>query len=146
MLGESLASTYRNKYHNLYRGVVPGLAAAEQSKWLNDIIADAMCRADVTFEDLTAVCATVGPGLGLCLQVGVSRATFISHSFRIPFIPINHLEAHVLSARMSGATRNLQFPFLALLISGGHSQFAICKGVGDFTFLGYRFEILYVCV
>jgi N6-L-threonylcarbamoyladenine synthase len=136
IVGDSLASTYGRKFDHLYHGVVPGLAAAEHERWLNGIIGDAMSKAKCTFEELSAVGVTAGPGLGLCLQVGLARATFISHSFRIPFIPVNHLEAHVLSARMFGDGRSLLFPFLTLLISGGHSQFALCRGVGDHVLLG----------
>ena len=94
-----------------------------------------MHTANISFEDLAAVGVTVGPGLGQCLRHGIARAQHIAATYRLPLVRVNHLEAHVLSAHLTPNTK-LEYPFLAVLVSGGHTQFAVCRGVGDFLFLG----------
>jgi tRNA A37 threonylcarbamoyltransferase TsaD len=79
------------------------------------------------------VAVAVGPGLAGCLRHGTRRAAFISKHFRVPLLRVNHLEAHLLSPRLDAP---LQFPFLALLVSGGHTQLIVSRGVGDHVFLG----------
>jgi glycoprotease/Kae1 family metallohydrolase len=137
LYGASLASAYTRKYASVFGGVVPNLAAAEQDVWLNRVIASAMVRANVTdFGELAAVAVAVGPGLAGCLRQGVRRASFLSRAFRLPIVRVNHLEAHLLSPRLEPRVPELTFPFLALLASGGHTQLVVCRGIGDYEFLG----------
>jgi glycoprotease/Kae1 family metallohydrolase len=134
VMGHALASTYTDKFGGLFGGVVPTLAGAEQDVWLNRVIARAMVDAGVTdCAALSAVAVAVGPGLAGCLRQGVRRAAHVSRRFQVPLLRVNHLEAHLLSPRLDVA---LAFPFLALLVSGGHTQLVVSRGVGDHVFLG----------
>lgn len=137
VLSSVLASTYTEKFGLRFGGVVPNLAAAEHDVWLNRVIASAMVSANISsFGQLSAVAVAVGPGLAACLKAGIRRASFISRHFRVPLVRVNHLEAHLLSARLEPTLPPVSFPFLALLVSGGHTQLVVARGVGDHVFLG----------
>ncbi|KAI5445981.1 glutamated carboxypeptidase, variant 3 [Lathyrus oleraceus] len=88
----------------------------------------------MTEKDLTAVAVTIGPGLSLCLRVGVQKARRIAGGFNLPIIGIHHMEAHALVARL--IEKDLQFPFMALLISGGHNLLILARDLGQYTQLG----------
>ena len=103
---------------------------------IDRVVADALERAGVTPADLTAVAVTVGPGLSMCLRVGVVKARSIAAAHRLPIVPVHHMEAHALIARLSAGTAACAFPFLALLVSGGHNQLILAKGVGEYVILG----------
>lgn len=119
--------------HCLYGGVVPEIAARAHLNKIEAIIAEALKQADVTFEDLDGVAATGGPGLIGGLIIGTMAGKAISAAHAIPYVAVNHLEGHALTARL---TDNVAFPFLLLLISGGHCQLLIVKGVGDYQRIG----------
>ena len=121
------------KEHSPYGGVVPELAARAHLNHLNDIILSSMQDAAIDFSDLDAVAVTGGPGLIGGVIVGVMAAKAISLGTGVPFIAVNHLEAHALSARLCS---NIQFPYLLLLVSGGHCQILIVKGHGSYRRLG----------
>ena len=119
--------------HRPYGGVVPEIAARSHLDHLDGIIQGAMDDAGLPFDALDAVAATGGPGLIGGVMVGVMTAKGISLATERPFIAVNHLEAHALSARLSD---DIAFPYLLLLVSGGHCQLLCVEGVGTYRRLG----------
>ena len=119
--------------HRPFGGVVPEVAARAHLEAVDGIIAEAMREAEVSFDDLDAVAATVGPGLIGGVLVGALSAKAIALAANKPFIAVNHLEGHALTVRLTG---DVAFPYLLLLISGGHCQLLIVEGVGKYTRLG----------
>ncbi len=119
--------------HAAFGGVVPEIAARSHVERLDHTIARALNSAGMTFIDIAAVAATAGPGLIGGVMVGLTAAKAIALAHRLPLIPINHLEGHALSVRL---TDRAEFPFLLLLVSGGHTQLVWVKGLGDYQRLG----------
>ena len=115
--------------HAEYGGVVPEIAARSHLTHLNRIIAAALKDANLTFRDLDGVAATCGPGLIGGLLVGMMSAKSIAAALNTPFLAVNHLEGHALTPRL---TDNLAFPYLLLLVSGGHTQILVVEGVGRY--------------
>jgi N6-L-threonylcarbamoyladenine synthase len=115
--------------HAAFGGVVPELAARAHVTYLDHIIAQACREAGVSLSQVDAIAATAGPGLIGGVLVGLTTAKALAAALDKPLIAVNHLEAHALTARM---TDNVQFPYLMLLVSGGHSQFVLVRGVGDY--------------
>ena len=133
--GEILSNVVRSQLdlHAAYGGVVPEIAARAHVDLLDAAIKQALAESGLGFEDIDAVAATSGPGLVGGLIVGVTTAKAIALGLGKPFIAVNHLEAHALTA---GLTEGLGFPYLLLLVSGGHTQLLIVKGVGSYERLG----------
>ncbi|MGD9537667.1 MAG: tRNA (adenosine(37)-N6)-threonylcarbamoyltransferase complex transferase subunit TsaD [Alphaproteobacteria bacterium] len=121
------------KDHAPYGGVVPEIAARRHIDHLDGLIARAMREAGLGFEAIDAVAATAGPGLIGALMVGLMTGKAIAAVRRVPFIAVNHLEAHALTARLIA---DVGFPYLLLLVSGGHCQLLIVEGVGRYRRLG----------
>ena len=119
--------------HRPYGGVVPEIAARAHLEHLDGIVARAMDEAGIEFESLDGVAATGGPGLIGGVFVGVMTAKAIALVRGLPFIAVNHLEGHALSVRLS---HGIGFPYLLLLVSGGHSQLLAVAGVGAYRRLG----------
>jgi len=119
--------------HRPYGGIVPEIAARSHLDHLDGLIAEAMRHADLRFTDLDGIAATGGPGLIGGVMVGVTMAKAIAAVAERPFIAVNHLEGHALTARL---TDDVAFPFLLLLISGGHCQLLIVEEVGRYKRLG----------
>jgi len=119
--------------HRRFGGVVPEIAARAHLEELDRLIADAMAAAGVEFAALDAVAATGGPGLIGGVIVGVTMAKAIAAVTSKPFLAVNHLEGHALSARLIA---DLDFPYLLLLVSGGHCQLLAVEGVGHYRRLG----------
>jgi len=119
--------------HHPFGGVVPEVAARAHLKHLDRLIADTMAEAGLGFADLDGVAATAGPGLIGGVIVGVMTAKAIAAVHALPFLAVNHLEGHALSARLSD---DLDFPYLLLLVSGGHCQLLVAEGVGRYRRLG----------
>jgi N6-L-threonylcarbamoyladenine synthase len=119
--------------HRLFGGIVPEVAARAHLDHLDPVIEQALSDADVDFGDLDAVAATGGPGLIGGVIVGVMEAKAIAFARKLPFIAVNHLEGHALSVRLVAEAR---FPYLLLLVSGGHCQLLIVEGVGRYRRLG----------
>jgi N6-L-threonylcarbamoyladenine synthase len=119
--------------HRPYGGVVPEIAARAHVELLDGVIALALEEAGVTLSELDAVAATAGPGLIGGVMVGLVSAKALALAAGKPLIAVNHLEAHALSARLS---EGLDFPFLLLLISGGHCQLLAAEGVGRYRLYG----------
>ncbi|WP_245895125.1 tRNA (adenosine(37)-N6)-threonylcarbamoyltransferase complex transferase subunit TsaD [Devosia submarina] len=115
--------------HAAFGGVVPELAARAHVTYLDHIIEQACREAEVKLADVDAIAATAGPGLIGGVLVGLTTAKALAAALGKPLIAVNHLEAHALTARL---TNNVAFPYLMLLVSGGHSQFVLVRGVGDY--------------
>jgi tRNA N6-adenosine threonylcarbamoyltransferase len=133
--GEILSSVVRSQLdlHAAYGGVVPEIAARAHVELLDAAIGQTLAEARLDFDVIDAVAAASGPGLIGGLIVGVTTAKAIALGLGVPFIAVNHLEAHALTA---GLTDGLDFPYLLLLVSGGHTQLLIVKGVGSYERLG----------
>lgn len=133
--GRILANVVRAQWeeHRRYGGVVPEIAARAHVQCLDEIIAQAMHAAGLTFGDLDAVAVTAGPGLIGGLLVGVMTAKAIALAHALPLVAVNHLEAHALTV---GLTEGLQPPYLLLLVSGGHTQLQIVHAIGRYQQLG----------
>jgi N6-L-threonylcarbamoyladenine synthase len=119
--------------HAAYGGVVPEIAARAHIDVLDRLIVRALANAGVELADVDAIAAAAGPGLIGGVLVGLTAAKGLALAGGKPFIAVNHLEAHALTARL---TDHLDFPYLALLISGGHTQLVAVRGVGDYRRLG----------
>ncbi|EED86248.1 predicted protein, partial [Thalassiosira pseudonana CCMP1335] len=135
ILGESLAS--QHAIHEQFGGVFPGLAKAAHEQNIQTVISTALQNANMTMEDVDAVGVTVGPGLEICLRVGCNWGRELAMEYGKPFVGIHHLEAHILMARIpSEKYDTMEFPFLALLVSGGHCQILKCLGIGQYSIVG----------
>ena len=119
--------------HEPYGGVVPEIAARAHLEHLDRLIAEALTQAGVGLEAVAGVAATGGPGLIGGVIVGVMTAKAIALARGLPFIAVNHLEGHALTARL---TDDVDWPFLLLLVSGGHCQLLLVEGVGRYRRLG----------
>ena len=119
--------------HKEFGGVVPELAARSHIEKIDLITKKALDESRIKIEDIDAVAATAGPGLIVCLSVGLSFGKTIASSLNKPFIAVNHLEGHALSPKLNS---KLDYPYLLLLISGGHTQFLSVKELGKYKRLG----------
>jgi len=139
VLAERLLSQRRE--HAPYGGVVPEIAARAHLVHLPELVREVMAEAGLGFSDLAAVAATAGPGLIGGLIVGSNLAKGIALAAECRFIAINHLEAHALTPRLPGLAEAAgrapaEFPYLLLLVSGGHSQWVAVEGIGRYRLLG----------
>lgn len=130
ILAETLLS---QQEHKAFGGVVPEIAARSHLEHIDEIIEDCISKSGYSINDIDAIAATSGPGLIGGVVVGVMAAKALSLALNKPFIAVNHLEGHALTARISS---DVSFPYLLLLTSGGHCQILIVKGVGDYEKLG----------
>ena len=119
--------------HKEFGGVVPELAARSHMEKIDWIVKKAINDSGCKIEEIDAVAATAGPGLIVCLSVGLSFGKALSISLNKPFIAVNHLEGHALSPKLNS---KINYPYLLLLISGGHSQFLNVQGLGKYKRLG----------
>jgi N6-L-threonylcarbamoyladenine synthase len=119
--------------HRKFGGVVPELAARSHIEKIDWIVQKAIDDSGCKIEEINAVASTAGPGLIVCLSVGLSFGKAFAASLKIPFIAVNHLEGHALSPKLNS---NLDYPYLLLLISGGHSQFLNVQNLGEYKRLG----------
>ena len=119
--------------HKEFGGVVPELAARSHIEKIDWIVKKAIEESGVDIKELDAVASTAGPGLIVCLSVGLSFGKAFAASLNKPFIAVNHLEGHALSPKLNS---KLNYPYLLLLISGGHSQYLCVKNLGEYKRLG----------
>ncbi len=119
--------------HKKFGGVVPELAARAHLENIDFIINSALNESKISLSELDGVAATAGPGLVVCLTVGLNIGKSIAGFSNKPFVGVNHLEGHALSP---GLEKNIKFPYLLLLISGGHTQFLIVKDINQYEQLG----------
>ncbi len=134
-VGRILSNTVYSQLteHRRFGGVVPEIAARAHLERIDGLVAQALDEAGLGLADLDAIAATGGPGLIGGVMVGVMTAKALAFAHEKPFIAVNHLEGHALSVRL---TEPVEFPYLLLLVSGGHCQLLTVRGPGDFTRLG----------
>ena len=120
--------------HRAYGGIVPEIASRAHVEVLTPVIREALLEADATFWDLDGIAATLGPGLIGSLLVGVAEAKSIAAVLDVPFVGVNHLEAHIYSNFLGDPTAT--WPAVVLLISGGHTLLLHARGDGDYELLG----------
>lgn len=135
--GRVLSHRLYSQNHNDYGGVVPEIAARSHLEKLAPLVEQTLQQAAIDLHDLQAVAATSGPGLIGGVVVGAMYGKGIAARLNIPFIPINHLEGHALTIRL---TESVAFPYLLLLASGGHCQFIDVRGLGDYHVLGQTID------
>jgi len=119
--------------HREFGGIVPELAARAHVEKIEFIVQKAIEESNLDLENLDGIAATAGPGLIVCLTVGLNTGKAIAGSLKKPFIAVNHLEGHALSPKINN---KIEFPYLLLLISGGHTQFLEVNGVNNYKRLG----------
>jgi len=119
--------------HKEFGGVVPELAARSHLEKIDLITQRAIDVSEIKIEEIDAVAVTAGPGLIVCLSIGLSFGKALASSLNKPFIAVNHLEGHALSPKLNS---ELNYPYLLLLISGGHTQFLSVQGLGNYKRLG----------
>ena len=124
------------KIHELYGGVVPELASREHDKLIVPVVSKALNSSGLSLIEIDAIAYTRGPGLMGSLLVGTSFAKSLSISLNIPLLEINHMHAHILSIFIDDGKDIPAFPFLALTVSGGHTQLVIVNSTNDFKLIG----------
>ena len=120
--------------HTLYGGVVPEIASRKHIEKIDQVIAEAMEEAKVTWDDLDAIGVTDGPGLVGALLVGVAEAKAISYARKLPLIPVHHIEGHISANYIEN--KELEPPFLCLVVSGGHTHLVKVTDYGKYEILG----------
>lgn len=120
--------------HSVHGGVVPELASRDHVNYLIPLVDEVLNQAQLNKQDLNGIAYTAGPGLIGALLVGSCFAKSLAYALDIPALAIHHLEAHLLAAKME--TPALEFPFIALLVSGGHCQLIEVKALGEYQLLG----------
>ena len=120
--------------HKLYGGVVPEIASRKHIERINQVIAQALEEAECTLDDIDAIGVTYGPGLVGALLVGVAEAKAICFAADIPLVGVHHIEGHVSANYIEN--KDLEPPFLCLIVSGGHTHLVVVKDYGEFEILG----------
>jgi len=132
VLGEVVRSQIDD--HTVFGGVVPELASRCHVEAIDPVVNEALERAGLRLDDIASVAATAGPGLVGCLLVGLSYAQGLAAARQLPFLGVNHLEGHLLAPFIGNAAP--EFPFLGLIVSGGHTLLVHAKDVGEYEVLG----------
>jgi N6-L-threonylcarbamoyladenine synthase len=132
LLGDVLHSQVA--MHERYGGVVPELASRDHIQRVLPLTEEVLAQAQLNLEDIDAIAYTAGPGLAGALLVGAAVATSLAYALKIPAIEVHHLEGHVLSPLLS--KNPPEFPFVALLVSGGHTQLFYVQSLGSYKLLG----------
>ena len=120
--------------HTLYGGVVPEIASRKHIEKINQVIRKALSDAGCTLEDITAIAVTYGPGLVGALLVGVAEAKAIAFAANKPLVGVHHIEGHISANYIEN--KDLEPPFLCLVVSGGHSHLVRVKDYGEYEILG----------
>lgn len=137
--GEVLGEGHYNQHdiHLRYGGIIPLVAKDLHQKKIEQVVTTAMTQAGMAFEDLDAIATTVKPGMALSLSVGTNYGKNLALSTGKPFIPIHHMQAHALTVRM---VEKVKFPFLVLLVSGGHSLLVLAHDVDRWSIIGQTID------
>ncbi|KAJ2321638.1 Mitochondrial tRNAs modification protein, partial [Coemansia sp. RSA 2681] len=135
--GRVLGETNRHQHsvHAAYGGIVPGLAAAHHQAHLPLVLRETLQRAGLAIDDVDAVAVTRGPGMAASLGVGVAAAKALAAVHGLPLVGVHHMEAHALMARM-GREGVVRFPFLCVLVSGGHTMTLVAHDVNAYSTIG----------
>ena len=120
--------------HKLYGGVVPEIASRKHIEKINPVIREALAEADMKLEDMDAIGVTYGPGLVGALLVGVAAAKAISYAKHIPLVGVHHIEGHISANYIEN--KDLEPPFLGMVVSGGHTHLVMVKDYGKYEILG----------
>ena len=120
--------------HTLYGGVVPEIASRKHIEKINQVMAEALTQAGKNLSDMDAIAVTYGPGLVGALLVGVSAAKAVSFASGIPLIGVHHIEGHISANYIEN--KDLEPPFVCLVVSGGHSHLVVVKDYGEYEILG----------
>ena len=124
------------KIHEIFGGVVPEIASREHDRLIVPVLKEAIKESKIELNDIDAIAYTRGPGLLGSLLVGTSFAKSLAFSLNIPLLEINHMQAHILSIYIDDNPEKPKFPFIALTVSGGHTQLVIVNSPFDFTEIG----------
>nr|CAD7410577.1 unnamed protein product [Timema cristinae] len=135
ILGEALHSQLQVHLNN--GGIIPPIARDLHKQHIERVVEEAVASANLGLGDVDAIATTVKPGMPLSLLVGMNHGKHLARTWGKPFIPIHHMEAHALTIRM---VTQVEFPFLVLLISGGHCLLAVAQGVHQFLLLGQSLD------
>ena len=129
--------------HKKWGGVVPDIARRAHKERIGPVISESLKRAHLTIDDIDAFAATYGPGLAIALEVGLRKAQELAQSQEKPFLPINHMEGHLLSSyakksngKNPDAPHPSDLPLIGLLVSGGHTELVYMKNFGDYVVIG----------
>ncbi len=134
LLSSVIASQIKD--HSAYGGVVPEIASRKHIEAITPVIEQALRDAGAAFRDLEGIAVTRGPGLIGSLLVGLSAAKALAYALGIPFVGVNHLEAHIMASLLG--EKKPQFPFAALVVSGGHTNVYLVKDYHRFALLGEK--------
>ncbi len=130
--------------HKDWGGVVPNLAKRAHEERIDDVIATALKKAKTTYDDIDYIAVTEGPGLAIALEVGITKAKELAQKYNKPLIPVNHMEGHIYSAFVQNSRGNpsseFTFPYLVLLISGGHTEFVTFKDHLTYEIIGQKID------
>ncbi|WP_029523261.1 tRNA (adenosine(37)-N6)-threonylcarbamoyltransferase complex transferase subunit TsaD [Persephonella sp. KM09-Lau-8] len=121
------------KLHAEWGGVYPDLAAREHTKNIIPVLDKALKDANISMEEIDGIAVTVAPGLIVSLVIGISAAKALSWVHKKPLIPVHHIEAHIFAIFIE---KEIEFPFIALVVSGGHTELYIIRGFEDYVYLG----------
>ncbi|MBI4378971.1 MAG: tRNA (adenosine(37)-N6)-threonylcarbamoyltransferase complex transferase subunit TsaD [Nitrospinae bacterium] len=124
----------QHEIHNKYGGIVPELACRRHIENINPVIMEALNKAGTTLNDINLFAVTMGPGLVVALLVGLSMCKAIAYACQKPLAGVNHLEGHILSIFLESP--ELSFPFISLLVSGGHTELYLVEDFGKYKVLG----------
>ncbi|XP_063593069.1 tRNA N6-adenosine threonylcarbamoyltransferase, mitochondrial-like [Penaeus indicus] len=131
VLGEALNT--QQKIHLMHGGIIPPVACRLHAENIEEVVDTCLKRSGISLEEIDAIATTVKPGLPLSLAVGTEYGKQLALNARKPFIPIHHMEAHALTVRM---VEQIEFPFLVLLVSGGHSLLVLAHSVDRWSIIG----------
>lgn len=130
---EILGEAIHNQKSMSFGGVLPPIAQDFHRENIERVVAESLTKANVKIEDLDAIAVTNRPGMKMSLAIGLRYAKHLSRKYQKPLIPIHHMQAHALTVRINN---DVQFPFMCLLVSGGHSLLAVVKDIDQFALLG----------
>ena len=134
--GDTLLSNIINDQidiHSEYGGIVPELAGRSHNERVHRVIKESLQKADLHLRDIDLIAVTMGPGLIGSLLVGLNTAKGLSYGLRKPMVGVNHLEGHILAIYLQ---KKVKFPFIALVVSGGHTELYRVSGFGQYKLLG----------
>ncbi|KAK5583406.1 hypothetical protein RB653_004999 [Dictyostelium firmibasis] len=132
ILGEYSKSQW--SLHREHNGIVPIIAYDAHRNEIDNAIEQTLSKACMKMSDIDVVAVTTGPGMGKSLEVGLNKAKELVREYNKPFCSVNHMEGHSLVVRMED--QSIEFPFLTVLVSGGHSQILICNGISNYQLIG----------
>ena len=133
--GKILSSVVSSQLiHSKFGGVIPEIASREHEKLLNQLVHESLEESGIKKDEIDAIAVTVGPGLAGTLLTGISFAKGLALGLDIPVLPVNHLEAHIFANFL--ADPSLEYPFVCLLVSGGHTQLWLIEKMNHYTLLG----------